>query len=68
MAFNTPFKRWRRYEFNGGTADARIVSWPSAKAHPGAATGEGELRVAVEVTGDPHIDLEREAAAMVARE
>jgi hypothetical protein len=32
MAFNTPFKMWKRYEFNGGTADPCIISWPS---HPG---------------------------------
>jgi arylsulfatase A-like enzyme len=29
MAFNTPFKMWKRYEFNGGTCDPCIVSWPS---------------------------------------
>ncbi len=23
-----PFKMWKRYEFNGGTSDACIVSWP----------------------------------------
>jgi arylsulfatase len=28
MAFNTPFKMWKRYEFNGGTSDPCIVSWP----------------------------------------
>ncbi len=28
MAFNTPFKMWKRYEFNGGTADPCIMSWP----------------------------------------
>ncbi len=38
MAFNTPFKMWKRYEFNGGTADPCIISWP------GAETGKGELR------------------------
>jgi arylsulfatase A-like enzyme len=27
MAFNTPFKMWKRYEFNGGTSDPCIVSW-----------------------------------------
>ena len=32
MAFNTPFKMWKRYEFNGGTADPCIISWPSATA------------------------------------
>jgi arylsulfatase A-like enzyme len=29
MAFNTPFKLWKRYEFNGGTSDPCIVSWPN---------------------------------------
>ncbi len=29
MAFNTPFKMWKRYEFEGGTADPCIVSWPA---------------------------------------
>jgi arylsulfatase len=38
MAFNTPFKMWKRYEFNGGTADPCIISWPSATA------GKGEIR------------------------
>ena len=39
MAFNTPFKMWKRYEFNGGTADPCIISWPSATAR-----GQGEIR------------------------
>jgi arylsulfatase A-like enzyme len=38
MAFNTPFKMWKRYEFNGGTADPCIISWPRTTA------GKGELR------------------------
>jgi arylsulfatase A-like enzyme len=38
MAFNTPFKMWKRYEFNGGTSDPCIVSWPNAT------TGRGEIR------------------------
>ena len=38
MAFNTPFKMWKRYEFNGGTADPCIISWPSAR------TGKGQFR------------------------
>ena len=38
MAFNTPFKMWKRYEFNGGTADPCIISWPAATA------GNGEIR------------------------
>ena len=42
MAFNTPFKMWKRYEFNGGTADPCIISWPSAK--DGATAGQGEIR------------------------
>src|SRR5881227_313685 len=29
MAFNTPFMMWKRYEFNGGTSDPCIISWPS---------------------------------------
>ncbi len=28
MAFNTPFKMWKRYEFNGGSCDPCIISWP----------------------------------------
>jgi arylsulfatase A-like enzyme len=38
MAFNTPFKMWKRYEFNGGTADPCILSWPAGIA------SRGELR------------------------
>jgi arylsulfatase len=38
MAFNTPFKMWKRYEFNGGTSDACLVSWPKG------ITARGELR------------------------
>ena len=41
MAFNTPFKMWKRYEFNGGTADPCIISWPRAAV---AAAGQGEIR------------------------
>jgi len=37
-AFNTPFKMWKRYNFEGGVADPMIVSWPK-----GIAT-KGELR------------------------
>ncbi|MFL5839901.1 MAG: arylsulfatase [Thermoleophilaceae bacterium] len=29
MAFNTPFKMWKRYEFNGGTCDPCIISFPA---------------------------------------
>jgi arylsulfatase len=35
MAFNTPFKMWKRYEFNGGTADPCIMAWPSVLGHGG---------------------------------
>ena len=35
MAFNTPFKMWKRYEFNGGTADPCIISWPGNKPAAG---------------------------------
>ncbi|HJZ08439.1 MAG TPA: sulfatase-like hydrolase/transferase, partial [Trebonia sp.] len=38
MAFNTPFKMWKRYEFNGGTADPCIFSWP------GGMRARGEIR------------------------
>ena len=36
MAFNTPFKMWKRYEFNGGTADPCVMSWPAGMKTPGA--------------------------------
>jgi arylsulfatase len=38
MAFNTPFKMWKRYEFNGGTTDPCIISWPRE------ITAAGEIR------------------------
>jgi arylsulfatase len=28
MAFNTPFKMWKRYSYNGGICDPLIVAWP----------------------------------------
>ena len=37
-AFNTPFKMWKRYNFEGGVADPLIVSWPKGFA------AKGELR------------------------
>ena len=37
MAFNTPFKMWKRYEFNGGSCDPCIIAAPGAKAR-------GEIR------------------------
>ena len=39
MAFNTPFKMWKRYEFNGGTSDPCIISWPAGIEGPA-----GEIR------------------------
>ena len=35
MAFNTPFKMWKRYEFNGGTSDPCIIAWPAGIAARG---------------------------------
>ncbi|MEV8212947.1 arylsulfatase [Leifsonia sp. NPDC077715] len=36
-AFNTPFKLWKRYSnFEGGTADPMIVSWPAKIAERGS--------------------------------
>ncbi|MHB1430559.1 MAG: arylsulfatase [Streptosporangiaceae bacterium] len=35
MAFNTPFKMWKRYEFNGGTADPCVIAWPAGLGHGG---------------------------------
>jgi arylsulfatase A-like enzyme len=28
MAFNTPFKMWKRYSYNGGICDPLIIAWP----------------------------------------
>ncbi len=28
MAFNTPFKMWKRYSYNGGICDPLILAWP----------------------------------------
>ena len=35
MAFNTPFKMWKRYEFNGGTSDPCVISWPAGHDRQG---------------------------------
>ena len=37
-AFNTPFKMWKRYNFEGGVADPMVISWPKGIA------AKGELR------------------------
>ena len=38
-AFNTPFKMWKRYNFEGGVADPLIVSWPK-ESRPGASLNQ----------------------------
>jgi arylsulfatase len=38
MAFNTPFKMWKRYAWNGGVCDPLIVSWPKG------IQAQGEIR------------------------
>jgi arylsulfatase A-like enzyme len=40
MAFNTPFKMWKRYEFNGGTCDPCIISWPAGTKARGEIRGQ----------------------------
>jgi arylsulfatase len=37
-AFNTPFKMWKRYNFEGGVADPLVISWPKG------VEAKGELR------------------------
>jgi arylsulfatase A-like enzyme len=37
-AFNTPFKMWKRYNFEGGVADPLVISWPDGF------DAKGELR------------------------
>jgi Sulfatase len=37
-AFNTPFKMWKRYNFEGGVADPMVISWPKG------IDARGELR------------------------
>ncbi|MEU6643967.1 arylsulfatase [Saccharomonospora sp. NPDC046836] len=29
MAFNAPFKMWKRYSFNGGICDPCVIAWPA---------------------------------------
>jgi len=38
MAFNTPFKLWKRYAWNGGICDPLIISWPKG------IQAQGEIR------------------------
>ena len=35
LAGNTPFRRWKRYTFEGGVRDPFIVAWPAGIADPG---------------------------------
>ena len=36
-AFNTPFKMWKRYTFEGGVADPLLVPWPTGIEREGRA-------------------------------
>jgi arylsulfatase A-like enzyme len=38
MAFNTPFKMWKRYSYNGGICDPFLIHWPKG------VKSKGELR------------------------
>jgi arylsulfatase A-like enzyme len=38
MAFNTPFKMWKRYSYNGGICDPFLIHWPKG------IKSRGELR------------------------
>ncbi|MCH7788582.1 MAG: arylsulfatase [Acidobacteria bacterium] len=35
LAGNTPFRRWKRYTFEGGVRDPLIISWPNGLAQRG---------------------------------
>ena len=37
-AFNTPFKMWKRYNFEGGVADPLVISWPAGIKAKGRAS------------------------------
>ncbi len=39
-AFNTPFKMWKRYNFEGGVADAMVISWPAGIGAKGELRGQ----------------------------
>ena len=51
-----------------GRDDGEAVTTDYPGEHPHAFTGGTIKRVAVDVSGDPYVDLEREAQAMLARE
>jgi arylsulfatase A-like enzyme len=38
MAFNTPFKMWKRYSYNGGICDPFLIHWPAG------ITSRGQVR------------------------
>jgi arylsulfatase len=40
MAFNTPFKMWKRYEFNGGTCAPCIIRWTAGLKSRGELRGQ----------------------------
>ena len=54
-AFNTPFKMWKRYNFEGGVADPLIVSWPKGI--------EGHGRAAPPVPATPPTSCRRSTTA-----
>ena len=51
-----------------GRDSAEPVTGDYPGAHPHTFTGGTIKRVAVDVSGDPYLNLEREAQAMLARE
>ena len=51
-----------------GRDSAEPVTGDYPNAHPHTFTGGTIRRVAVDVSGDPYLNLEREAQAMLARE
>jgi arylsulfatase A-like enzyme len=40
MAFNTPFKMWKRYEYEGGSCDPCMISWPAGMKVRGELRGQ----------------------------
>jgi hypothetical protein len=62
-AFNTPFKLWKWYSnFEGGTADPMIVSWPAQIASTGLRRQYVHaIDAVVDVSGQPFVGLAAEA-------
>ena len=50
LAGNTPFRRWKRYTFEGGVRDPMIMSWPDGIADHGAVRDQYAHAVDVPVT------------------